>query len=141
LRNGNLERGGDMNEVRARAKQGASMLSDPSTRPHSFYCLLQKKVKRVGEGRGIQLSLRKITISTWVEEYLLEVYSKNLPLKEEKKLTSAIFLIDFIMEKKLPEYVDLLLKKKSQIEISGDFKKKIFKEVHGYKVPKKGARY
>lgn len=127
-------------EMLRRAKHLASVLTDPTTKRDSFYCIVRREAKKYGEKEGVELELRKCTLSVWVEEYLMSIFVQELPLKEEKALTNTLRIVTFIMEHKVPDYLTTYLSTKKESEGTGTYVK-FFKEVYGSKVPSRKPKY
>ena len=97
-----------------RAKHMACILTDPTSKKDSFYCTIRRHVKKYGEQHGLQLEIRKTTLSPWVEEYLFDVFKLQLNIKEEKALISNLRIVDYIMKEKIPDFVAIFLSKQHE---------------------------
>jgi len=121
-----------------RAKQMACVLTDPTTKRDSFYCVVRRKAKIYALEKGIDLEVRKCTLSPWVEEYLYSVFVRNLPIKEEKALIGTLCIVNHIMEKKVPEYVAEILNRQHECTETCSCRAVPFFIFKG-KVPKRGG--
>lgn len=125
-------------EMLKRAKQMACIMTDPTTKRDSFYCIARRKAKSYGLERGIDLEVRKSVLSRWVEEYLYSVFIQNLPIKEEKALIGNLRIVSHIMENKIPDYVAEILHKQHECSDSCSCATVPFFIFKG-KVPKRGG--
>lgn len=128
-------------EALKRAKSVASVLTDPTTKKTSFYCIIRREAKKYAQNEGVvDFEIRKSLLFLWVQEYLESCYLQELPLKEEKALTNTSSIVNFIMKNKVPDHVTKCLTLKKEHEGSGTYVRH-FKEVFGGKAPRRSPKY
>lgn len=126
-------------ELLRKASEMASRLTDPSTKKSSFYCQIRRKADLLAKKEyGFHLELRKSVMTPWITVYLYEVYLKELPIEEERLLTSHQALISYLMSDKIPDYLQSLQDKKK--EVIGAVTSNCLGFVYGNRVPKRGGR-
>ena len=125
-------------EMLMRAKKMACNLTDPTTKKDSFYCIVRHKAKAYGLEKGINLEIRKCSLSPWVTEYLYSVFVQDLPIKEEKSLIGTLRIVSYIMEHRIPGFVDELIAKQHTCDKDCRCSPRPFLVVNG-KVPRRGG--
>lgn len=126
-------------EALKRAQARACLLTDPSIKSSSFFCLFQRRLKKKLKELGLDsdIKIRKAVVSPWVQEFLYSVYRLGLTVSEEKEKTQNLKILDFLFSEKVPEYLKSNFPKKYTGVRSGENSFFVFNG----KFPKRGGRY